>query len=266
MKNIKFIPLFATVFVMFSFLLTSCFQDLEQDLALGDYPDGYDGAENLGDQGETFYMSFETADFMELVSENDAILEGSPTVVSGKIGNALQCSTTAFLKYSRTSLTTNLGNEFSATFWYKMGSASRAGILTCGKDNTAHDERKFGFRFFREGSATAQRFKLNMGNGTAEVYADGGTAADRDPAIGWIHIAFVIAEGRCAVYIDGTLVKESTFTGAISWDGCTEISIGSGAPTFTVWSHLSDDSQIDELRMFNKALTEAQINELYSLR
>ncbi|MDR1783087.1 MAG: LamG domain-containing protein [Dysgonamonadaceae bacterium] len=258
--------IFASVSLLFVSLMTACFQDLGNDPELGDYPDGHDGPENLGENGETFYMAFEDAEFTELVSENKATTVGSPTVAGGKIGNAYKGSVDTYLQYARTSLTTSLGKEFSAVFWYKMGTASRAGIITCGKDNTAHDERKFGFRFFREGSATAQRFKLNMGNGTDEVYADGGTDADRDPAIGWLHIAFVIAEGRCAVYIDGQLVKESTFSGSVSWDGCTDFSIGSGAPTFTVWSHLSDESQIDELRFFNKALTEAQIKELYALK
>jgi hypothetical protein len=260
MKQIKYI---FSIMLIGGLLVTaaSCFQDLNQDPPFN-YPDGHDGPENVGPYGEGLYMPFETADFKDNISENTATVVGTPTVVSGKIGQAYKGDVNTYLTYSRGLLPVTINKEFSAAFWYKMGTATRAGILTCGKDNTDHSERKFGFRFFREGSATAQRFKLNIGNGTAEVYADGGVAADLNPAVGWVFLTFTIAEGRCAVYFNGVLIKETAFTGAISWDGCGDISIGSGAPTFTVWNHLSDTDLIDELRFFNKALTVAEITTL----
>jgi hypothetical protein len=33
----------------------------------------------------------------------------------------------------------------------------------------------------------------------------------------------------------------------------------SGAPRFMEWGHLSDQSFMDELRLFNKALTQSQV-------
>lgn len=61
--------------------------------------------------------------------------------------------------------------------------------------------------------------------------------------------------------MDGTEVKSIPFTG-ISWNGCDIMSIGSGAPRFTEWGHLSDQSLIDELRIYNKALPASEIARL----
>jgi hypothetical protein len=36
----------------------------------------------------------------------------------------------------------------------------------------------------------------------------------------------------------------------------------SGAPRFTEWGHLSDESYMDELRIFNKALSQAEIQTI----
>ena len=38
----------------------------------------------------------------------------------------------------------------------------------------------------------------------------------------------------------------------------------SGAPTFAYWNHLSDLSLMDELRIFNTALTQAEVQAIYN--
>ena len=48
----------------------------------------------------------------------------------------------------------------------------------------------------------------------------------------------------------------------VDWTGCNSMSIGSGMPTFGYWNHLSDASYIDELHIFNKALTAEEIQDL----
>ena len=142
----------------------------------------------------------------------------------------------------------------------------RAGILVMGPPDeaapAAPNNRKSGFRFFREGSATAQIFKLNTGNGTADSWFDGGAAATIDPTPeAWVHFAYTISPTECVVYINGEVVKQGTITG-ISWEGCDILSIMSGAPRFTGWNHFSDLSLMDELHIFNKALTQAEVKEI----
>lgn len=211
--------------------------------------------------GETFYMPFD-GDYMELVSITNATQVGSPGFSDvSKAGKSYAGAADAYLTLPMEGL---LGDEFSAAFWYKLNaSPDRAGILTIGPpdpNNPAKpNNRKNGFRLFRENAGGKQRVKLNVGNGSGDNWFDGGAAADIDPAVdAWHHIAFTISAGKVVVYIDGVIVSQGTFPG-IDWTGCDILSIASGAPRFTEWGHLSDQSLFDELRLFNKALSEAEV-------
>ncbi len=160
-----------------------------------------------------------------------------------------------------------LGENFSATFWYKVNaSPNRAGIIVVGPEDpdkpNAQNNRTSGFRFFRENGADGfQRFKLNVGDGTADTWVDGGTAADVANDAGWIHLAFTISQSAAIVYINGDPVQESAFAG-IDWTGTDLVSIMSGAPRFTEWGHLSDESYMDDLTFYNKVLTEEEIESI----
>jgi hypothetical protein len=214
--------------------------------------------------GEIFYMPFEAGSYVDLVSKTNATVVGTPGFAEGRKGQAYLGDEGEYLTFPTTGLT---NNEFSASFWYNVNaSPDRSGILTMGPPDpnlpATPNNRKYGFRFFREGSATNQTFKLNVGNGTADSWFDGGAAASLNPNnVDWVHIAFTISDTEAAVYINGQLVKKDPFTG-VDWTGCDVLSIASGAPRFTEWGHLSDKSTIDELRIFNKALTQAEIQAI----
>ncbi len=215
-------------------------------------------------EGETFYMPFEGGLFMDLITETTADEVGTPGFAAGKYRNAYSGTTDEYLTFPTAGL---LGDEFSAAFWYKVNATpDRAGILTIGPPDpnlpATPNNRKNGFRLFRENAGGKQRFKLNVGTGTADTWFDGGAAADVDPATGpWIHLAITISQDKAAVYINGNPVSQNTFDG-VDWTGCDIISIASGAPRFTEWGHLSDQSLFDELRFFNKALTQTQVKEI----
>ncbi len=214
--------------------------------------------------GEIFYMPFEGGLFMDLISETSATVVGDPTFGDGLVLDAYQGAVDSYLTFPTAGL---LSDEFSAVFWMKVNAdPTRAGILIIGPEDTAtpdaQNNRTSGFRFFREGSETAQIFKLNAANGTADSWFDGGSAATVDPSAGdWVHFAFTIAADKCVVYLNGEVAKEGEFTG-IDWTGCDIMSIMSGAPRFTGWSHLYDASLLDELRLFNKALTQEEISTI----
>lgn len=216
--------------------------------------------------GEIFYLPFD-GDYMELVSITEATTVGDPGFAgeSAQGLNAYAGATGSYLTLPTTGL---LNNEISASFWYKVNAdPTRAGILVIGPPDpnnpNSQNNRTAGFRFFREGGPTNQIFKLNVGNGDGENWFDGGAAASIDPTstTGWVHMAFTISETSCAVYINGEVVSQGSFPG-ISWAECDILSIGSGAPRFTGFNHLSDLSFIDELRFFNKALTAEEVQEI----
>lgn len=217
----------------------------------------------------SFYLDF-NGDYTDAVSGVDATVVGSPDFdySGGVFGDAYQGATGSYLTFGTDDI---LGDEFSASFWLNVNSTpDRAGILVVGPEDTANPEsqndRTSGFRFFREASnsGTTQRFKLNAGNGTADSWFDGGASADVDPTTGnWVHFAFSISGTESVVYINGVQVSQGLFTG-IDWTGCDVLSIMSGAPRFTGWGHQSDASLMDELRLFNKAITMDEVNLLYN--
>ncbi len=213
--------------------------------------------------GEVFYMPFE-GNNKELVTNKDATVVGSPGFAAGKKGQAYAGATNSYLTFPTTGLKSA---AFSAVFWIKINATpDRAGFLVMGppdaSSTTIQNNRTGGFRFFREGSASAQIIKLNAGDGTADSWFDGGATATVDPTVGtWHHMAFTISGTECVVYINGEVVKQGSFKG-INWTGCDILSIMSGTPRFTEWGHASDLSLMDELRLFNKALTQAEIKTI----
>jgi hypothetical protein len=77
----------------------------------------------------------------------------------------------------------------------------------------------------------------------------------------WVHLAFTVSQTACVVYINGE-VATSSAGGTIDWTGCDLMSIASGQPNFAYWDHKSDLSTIDEIRIFNKALTKAEVQTI----
>ncbi|MDG5491323.1 LamG-like jellyroll fold domain-containing protein [Psychroserpens sp. SPM9] len=207
--------------------------------------------------GETFYMPFDGSN-TELISLNMPAVVGAPTFAgeSYQGSDAYLGTTDSYLTYPIDGLFG--ADQFSATFWYKVNATpDRSGILIVGDDA---DDRFQGFRLFREGNATEQRIKVNVGIGDGESWNDGGVI---DVAAGeWIHIALTVSPTESKIYFNGVEQLSSTYTSSIDWTGCSEINIGAGGPTFDYWGHLSDASPMDELRLFNIALTEAQIQDM----
>ncbi|MEA1785239.1 LamG-like jellyroll fold domain-containing protein [Arenibacter sp. GZD96] len=214
--------------------------------------------------GEIFYMPFD-GDVIELVSISPATRVGTPGFYGDSfVGlNAYKGAADAYLTFPTEGL---LGTEFSAAFWYKLDeNPDRAGILVVGPPDLANpgnpNNRTAGFRFFRENAGGNQRFKLNVGTGAGESWFDGGAAADVAPGTGWTHMAFSIAADQATVYINGEIVSQGNFPG-IDWSGTDILSIMSGAPRFVEWGHLSDQSAMDELRLFNRSLSQGEIQDI----
>ena len=205
--------------------------------------------------GESLYMPFD-GDFIDMVGSRSASEIGIPGFTNdSQSGQSYMGALDSYINYPSEGLMTN---EFSGAFWYKVNSdPDRAGIIVIG-DNA--DDRFQGFRLFREGSATEQRIKLNVGTGAGESWNDGGVI---DVTAGeWVHIAFTIASDKSTIYFNGTEVLSSAMSAPIDWTGCDTFTIGSGGPTFSYWDHLSDYSAIDELRFFDRALTPQEVADV----
>ncbi len=214
-----------------------------------------------------FHLDF-NEDFVDNVSEVAATVVGEPSLVAqGVDGGSYQGSEDSYLTFPGAGLQSDV---LSASFYLNInGTPDRAGILVMGPEDTdnanfpdVQNDRTSGFRFFRENGAGLQQFKLNAGNGTADSWFDGGAAARVDPATTeWVHFAFTISETQSTVYINGEIVRQGDF-GGIDWTGCNLLSIMSGAPRFNEWNHKSDLSHMDELLIYDRVLTQEEVQLL----
>jgi len=217
-------------------------------------------------RGEMFYMPFE-GDYIDLVSVTFPTEVGSPGFVEeGLVGSAYDGAENAYLTFPTEDFAGT--NEFSASFWLKMDAVTgNSGVLVASAPDDANPDapnnRNFGFRLFHEPAGDNQVFKLNVGTGEGEAWFDGGEAAQVDPSAGeWVHFGISLSENYGALYINGNAVSEGEMAAPIDWTGVDNFSIMSGAPYFTGWSHLSETGALDELRMFNVALTESEIQQI----
>jgi len=263
MKTRKFTYPLITALMLIT--LPSCFQDLGQNPPF-DYPEE-PPKPPISEEGQIFYMSFEDS-YKDAVSDQDATKVGNPGFAEGKVGKAYAGVQDGYLTFRLSDLASELGSELTVGFWYKVNAVpDRAGIIvigpvTEGASPEAQNNRTSGFRIFRENAGGKQRIKANVGDGTADGWLDGAEKADLDPATPvWKYITLTLTVGKATFYIDGEEVASNDLS-QISWSGCDIMSIGSGAPRFTEWGHLSDNSLIDELRIYNKALTAQEIRDI----
>jgi hypothetical protein len=201
--------------------------------------------------------------FTNAVTNNEATAVGSPAF-AGESALGTDAYSGAVDSYLTSSITGLFENQFSGAFWYKVeATADRAGILIVSPPmNGTENDLTAGFRLIREGSATEQRIKLHVGTDGGNVWNDGDII---DVTAGeWVHIAFTVSDTATLIYFNGTAVANigDMTDKTISWTNCTDLSIGSGAPNFIGWNHLSDTSLIDELYLFDRLLTVDEIQAI----
>ncbi|MDR2147866.1 MAG: LamG domain-containing protein [Tannerella sp.] len=245
------------------FTAQSCFQDLGQNPPF-DFPE-QPPKPTVNEQGQIFHMSFED-NYTDSESGKAATVVGNPGYAEGRVGKAYAGATNSYLTFALSDMKESLTSEFTVAFWYKLnGVPDRAGLVVVGPVDEASPEkmnnRTSGFRIFREGDASTQRVKGNVGNGTNDGWFDSPVGDINSAAPVWKYVTLTCTDGTITLYIDGE-VGTTDADRTISWNDCDMMSIGSGAPRFTGWDHFSDLSLFDELRIYNRALTVDEIREI----
>ena len=241
--------------VLVSLTTIGC-QELDRP-ELGNYP--LDTGNYTPLAGETLFAEFNNQYFLNSVNGAPAIKVGTPGLGDPKLGaSSYKGLNDSYISYPKTGLFTN---ELTVAFWYKVNaSPDRSGLITVGSPTalaiSGDESRKYGFRLFREGSGTSQTIKLNAGFGTGESWNDGGVLTVDGS---WVYITVTISTTESKIYFNGNLQRTATYSSPINFTGCSNFVIGSGAPTFTYWDHKSDISLYDNVKVFNKVLTQAEI-------
>ncbi|KQB41866.1 putative lipoprotein [Flavobacterium daejeonense] len=232
-------------------------QDMERP-ELGDYPTDVGNYTPL--DGETLFAEFNNTYYLNSINGAPATKVGNSSLGDPKVGEySFMGATDSYITYPVKGLFGT--NELTVAFWYKVNAApDRSGLVVVGNPSiTGDDGRKYGFRLFREGNGSSQTIKLNAGIGTGESWNDGGVlTVDNN----WVYITLTISATESKIYFNGVLQRTSTFSSPVNFTGCVDFLIGSGGPTFSYWGHKSDNSLYDEIKVFNKVLTQTEIVSL----
>lgn len=208
--------------------------------------------------GEVVYSPFED-EYLDYISGNFFSVEGSPSFAEGKVGSAYAGAADSYITYPADGFTEN---EIGFCFWYKINATpQRGGIFAISAEG---DGRTTGLRIFRENSGDKQNVGLNFGIGESEVWMN--PFIQLTTTEDWTHIAISITTTHATVYINGAVALEADITAKLDWTGCTSLTVGSGAPNFTYWDHFSDLSLYDELHIFNRAITAAEVQGFYGVK
>ena len=190
---------------------------------------------------------------------NKGTLVGSPTWVNGKIGKALSFNGSSQYIDLGNSVGTKLSGDFTASAWIKTssaGSVTISDIFTIRQNNSGANAGGIDLLLY-----------TNTYGGKVIVQADdGGTTGYRVGTRNlrdgqWHHILGVRSGSTINVYVDGMLDNSSdnvTVSGNIS--STFEATIGGE----TVHSSNDFTGLIDDVRIYNRALSSSEITSLYN--
>ncbi|MBF0197768.1 MAG: LamG domain-containing protein [Planctomycetes bacterium] len=177
-----------------------------------------------------------------LVPDQDT--SAAPTLTIGQVGNSIDFDGgTARVTSGGIGISGNA--DRSVTCWVKVDDWSqRCGLWVMGK--TYSDYQDYSLLV----EATAGRYQFNGWNADFDFYLPSDN-------YGWHHIALCYESGTMHVYVDGAFLESNTLANALN---TTDTGIVLGK-----WQNSGDyfDGQIDEFRLYDRALSLQEVNVLY---
>ncbi len=201
-----------------------------------------------GTTGLIAYYPFD-GDYADAAGNHDGTPTGSPGFATGKVGKALNM--TADAQYVAVAYSADLAmSTFTVAAWINVVDldALRAILGT-----------RIGGNYTFDVKADSARIHGDIGNGTAwlNTTLDIPTAKGGLLNIGeWYHVAYVIdnAAQKCFMYLNGALGSTATFSGTPMFMTSAE-TLGIGYCSSGEYMH----GQIDEVRIYNRALSAAEV-------
>ena len=109
-------------------------------------------------------------------------------------------------------------------------------------------------------SAQQQKFVFTFGNQTTDRIVSSSTF----PAGQWYHVAATYDGSTMKLYVNGNLEASKPFTSSITYDSKIPWTIGSTAPPIRAAGYpRTFNGVIDEVEIFNRALSQAEIQAIY---
>ncbi len=213
-----------------------------------DGPDVTDKVYDRSGQGNNGYLNSGTA-----TSSIKAI---------GKLGQGINFNGTTNYMLVPNNATLNLTTQYTFSAWVKPSKLING---TNGNILARQDYgNKLGYRFLLAGNggcANKNCLLVSAGDGTNRTEFGSGIAAGQIDTVGrWYHVAGIFSPGSLSLYVDGALIGTgSTAVTSIS-NTSDNLNIGrhnTGSEPFP--------GSIDDVRIYNRALSAAEIKQLYLL-
>jgi hypothetical protein len=193
---------------------------------------------------------------------HDGTLVNAPTRIAGKTGNALHLdgTTQEVLIPDSDQLSPHVGpsGEMSLSAWVRIATlpniaGPRYGVVCKGQDND------WEYVIYIYGDSTVS-FAACVPNSGAYAEARGGSITTGV----WHHLAGTMKKGTSVkVWLDGVPVDNRLNFGGDTFNLNAPLRIGRSGPNPLPFEYLSGD--VDDVRLFNKELTAAQVMSLASL-
>ena len=152
--------------------------------------------------------------------------------------------------------------DFSLEFWinpqfdFTGGATGIEGIIT---KKTSGSSASKGYAVYWESTATQKRIKFNLGDGNQRTLS-----TNNFPDInttGWMHIAAVFnksSKDSAFLYLDGQLVDKTSVSTITDMSNSYDLQL----MTFSTSSQNAGGGGLDDIRIWNKALTQEEIKML----
>ncbi len=250
---------------------------------LGDYPK--DASEPGGPL--KFYAAFDGTSNNPQRNAVDSIRANFPSnnplsSIDGAGSKAIQGEKYKYVKYTTANDFAATAGSFTVAFWQKKGLLRTEHIFSMPTADTYHWSAGSVF-LLEEGSVAAPIVKFFVKDATAEKWFEwtGANTVSGLYDAQWHHLAFVYDAGtsKMTLYKDGvahSFVPEWTGHGAVKLEPSriTGLKIGAGPQEFKAeeiaagtaedWLKNSWTGGIDQFRMYSIALSQAQVNELFT--
>lgn len=190
----------------------------------------------------------------DVLGGNDGELDGNPKQVKGKVGKALEFDGQNFVHIEGSNtLDFNGAEAMTVAAWINADSDSPVvGVVAgcCGTIVAQRDANGWALRFDeRNGGAELEFITMPGWQG------DGGFGIPVFAKGQWHHLVAVVDKNKKYLYADGKLAKEDNYNGPMQ-AASTEHEIGKASDGGFV-------GLIDEVVIYNKALSENEVDKLY---
>ena len=178
------------------------------------------------------------------------------TYTTGKFNKAASFNGTTSYAYSSSTFSGINSSQFSVSCWVKFDTIGTNENIIMGRYTYTNSDQQF---IIRLSSSSQWQLSKYFGNGGGEGLTTTETASTNT----WYHVVSVYDNTKMSIYVDGVLLKTQVGTGVANASPTSKLHIG-GYEAMPTNDPGRMDGLIDQIRIYNGVLGQAQVTELYN--